>query len=43
MLGVPVGMPRVGQDQPFMADCSPASRPNAEAQARRRARSNTVV
>jgi len=43
MLGVPVGMPRVGQDQPFMADCSLASRPNAEAQARRRARSNTVV
>jgi hypothetical protein len=32
-----------GQDQPFTADSSLASRPDAEAQARRAARSNAVV
>jgi hypothetical protein len=32
-----------GQDQPFMADSSLASRPDAEALARRVARSNTVT
>jgi hypothetical protein len=35
--------PFVGQDQPFMADSSLASRPDAEAQARRVVRSNAVV